>query len=102
MEVHRAFGLRVGAGRAMGLGVYLPSCNADYNLAVFKVGSGWSAGVTRVERSLCLLLVKAPGAGSRRTVNLHVTRYADSRTVPVDFSFESVDGPGESLGCVRV
>jgi hypothetical protein len=23
-------------------------------------------------------------------------------TVPVDFTFESVDGPGESLGCVRV
>jgi hypothetical protein len=102
VEVHRAFDLRVGAGRAMGLGVFLPSVHAEYNLAVFKFGTGWSAGVIRVESALCLLLVKAPGAGARCIVNLHVTRRADSRTVPVDFTFESVDGPGQSLGCVRV
>ena len=102
VEVHRALDVKVTAGRSAALAIFLPPHHAPYNLALATTGRGWTTEVIRGNHQLSFLFVKAPGVGERALVNLLVTRRADSRMVPVDFSFESVDGPSEGLGCIRV
>jgi hypothetical protein len=49
------------------------------------------------------MTVNAPSElGSRTKACVVVTRLRDSKAVPVEFEFETVDGWGESVGCVRV
>jgi hypothetical protein len=102
VEVHRALNLKVAASRKVALGVFLPEEANGFDIATSCDAPQWSADVVRVAREICLLVVSAPGAGTRATVDLLVTRRADGRAVPVEFSFESINGPGECLGCVTV
>jgi hypothetical protein len=49
------------------------------------------------------ITVKTPDrVGDEADVIVQVKRLSDSRIVPVEFEFETVDGWGQSLGCVRV
>ena len=102
VEVHRALNLKVAASRKVALGVFLPEEANGFDIATSCDAPQWTAEVVRVAGQICLLVVSAPGAGTRATVDLLVTRRSDGRVVPVEFSFESINGPGERLGCVTV
>jgi hypothetical protein len=102
VEVHRALGLRVRAGRPVALMVDLPHDRADYRVEVRSPSPGWTAEVARLDAAFHFLVVTPPAiAGARAGVTVEATRLKDSRTVPVEFTFETVEGPGESLGCIR-
>ena len=105
VELHRALGLKVGAGRRAAVGLYLPAAgDPEYKTEiVYNNGAGWKAEVVHAHERLATLVVQAPGRpGTRAKVALLVTRIADGYVVPVDFSFESVEGLSESLGCIAV
>jgi hypothetical protein len=102
VEVHRALGLKIAAGRPVALGVFLPRAEAGFDIAVKRNPPSWTAEVIRIASSTALLVVEAPAARQPGAVSLLVTRRSDRRSVPVDFSFESVDGPSEQLGCLTV
>jgi len=50
-----------------------------------------------------LLTLRTPAATNRSTkVTVNVTRLRDNLTVPVEFEFRTVDGWGNTVGCVKV
>lgn len=89
VEVHRALGLKVGARQTAAIGVDLPEETTGFQIAA-SCPVPWRAVVERLAGRVCLLGVTAPAAGSCATVVIHVTRRSDRRTVPIEFSFESV------------
>jgi hypothetical protein len=64
----------------------------------------WHAEVVHAPRGAYgVLLVRTPAEpGKRARVTVDVTRTLDGKVVPVEFEFETVDGPGETVGCVDV
>jgi hypothetical protein len=104
VELHRALDLKVGAGRAAAIGLFLPpDGDADYKMAIVRNGLGWTAEVVQVRERMHMLVVGAPQrVGVRAKIALLVTRVADDYIVPVDFSFESIEGLSESLGCIAI
>jgi hypothetical protein len=110
VEVHRALGLKITARRPAGISVYLPPQD-DYQIEVIHNGRGWTAEVVRCGAtfpdrfkmpSISTLIVEAPYPNMQAKVALLVKRLSDGRIVPVDFSFESIEGPSERLGCIKV
>jgi hypothetical protein len=66
------------------------------------MGAGWMAEVSRPRGwPFALLVVGNPTAGRLGSVKLWVTRLDANHRVPVEFTFRSVEGPSEQLGCVR-
>ncbi len=100
VEVHRALGLRVAAGRLAVIGVYVPSRDAGFRADLKCMGAGWTAELVRSCPGVALVVVGTAVAGRRSVVHLNVTRLSDLREVLVEFAFQSVDGPSEHLGCV--
>ena len=101
VEAHRALDLKVAAGRRAWMWVFLPSDEAGFDFVITGMGAGWTAEIASLLSSPALV-VGAPAAGNRTAITLIVTRRSDGRAVPVEFSFESVEGPGEHLGCIPV
>jgi len=101
VEVHRALHLRVRATTAAAVGVYVPRDLEGFEMRVECLGAGWAAEVRFLHETMALLRVRAPVAGRRAAVNLIVTRRSDGRSVPVEFAFESIEGPTEGIGCER-
>ena len=101
VEAHRALDLKIAAGRRAWMWVFLPSDEAGFDFVITGMGAGWTAEIASLLSSPALV-VGAPAAGNRTAITLIVTRRSDGRAVPVDFSFESVEGPGEHLGCIPV
>ncbi|HKQ56294.1 MAG TPA: hypothetical protein VJY35_00365 [Candidatus Eisenbacteria bacterium] len=100
VEVHRALDLKVEAGRRLLFMFVLPSPGA-YRCEPVGSNPEWGAEVMRWMGPL--LMVTAPAAvGRRASVEVRVTREADGRMVPVVFSFETIAGKSDRLGCVSV
>lgn len=100
VEVHRALDLRVRAGGTAAVVAFVPYDLEGFEVRVECLGAGWTAEARFVQEGIALLLVRAPVAGRRAVVNLVVTRRSDGRAVPVEFAFESIEGPTEGMGCV--
>jgi hypothetical protein len=103
VEAHRAFGLEVPAGQVISLG-FAVEPGATYRIDVaasdpdWRVQSEWLTGLF-----FAIVIVTPPDAvGARSEVEASVTRTSDGRKVPVTFSFVTVAGQGQSLGCVKV
>jgi hypothetical protein len=102
VEVHRALGLKVRAGRPVALMVDLPQDRADYRVEVRISSPGWTAEVAGLAGAFHFLVVSPPAlAGVQAGVTVEATRIRDSRTVPVEFAFETVEGPEGSPGFNR-
>lgn len=102
VEVHRALGLRVRAGRPVAFMVDLPQSRTDYRVEVRTTDPAWTAQVAALTGGFHFLVVRPPDlAGVKAGVMVEATRLKDSRTVPVEFTFETVEGPGGTLGCIR-
>jgi hypothetical protein len=102
VEVHRALNLKIGWGRAVGIGVFLPTQQADYEIAIHGSDWNWPARLFRLDGTVCVLIVRSKRPQARKDISIHVTRRADGLMVPVEFSFESSIGRSDLLGCVRV
>lgn len=102
VERHCAFDLRVPAGCKVAA-MMIVMALADECSAVFESTNPQWQGQALLQGPLGLMTVNAPSElGSRTNACVVVTRLRDSKAVPVEFEFETVDGWGESVGCVRV
>jgi hypothetical protein len=103
VEAHLAFGLEVPAGLAISLGFAVePGATYRFDAAAsdpdWHVQSEWLPGL-----HFSLVIVTPPYAvGARSDVEVRVTRTSDGRVVPVAFSFVTVAGKGQSLGCIKL
>jgi len=103
VEVHRALDLRVAAGKPIALMIDLPWGRTDYQVQVRTTHPSWTAQVAALNGSFHFLVVRPPAVPGMRTgVTVEAKRLRDNRIVPVDFTFETVDGAGGSLGCIQV
>ena len=101
VERHCAFNLRVPCGSKV-VAMFMIQDALDLTFDVFASDDEWTGEVTN-DWSFALLLVDAPNeAGKRAHVTVDVKRNSDGKIVPVEFDFETVEGWGETLGCVRV
>jgi hypothetical protein len=75
---------------------------SGFDIDLVYNGAGWAAEVEPLHEWMWILVVRAPDPGTRSTVALLVERRTDGYIVPVEFSFEAVEGPGDTLGCVTV
>ena len=101
VERHCAFNLRVPAGSVIASMFAIKDAD-ECTFEVFSREEGWSGEILSGAPH-ALLAVKTPDMpGMRSNVNVYVTRTSDGKIVPVEFEFETVDGWGEALGCVRV
>ncbi|HLF94245.1 MAG TPA: hypothetical protein VJB14_12350, partial [Planctomycetota bacterium] len=102
VEVHRALGLQVRAGKPVAIMVDLPLDRAGYRVDVRTSDPAWTAELATLTEAYHFLIVRPPDLpGAAAGVTVEATRLKDSRKVPVEFTFETVEGPGESLGCIR-
>jgi hypothetical protein len=114
VEVHRALDLRVTAGRPVAFMVDLPGDSVGYRVDVRTSDLSWTAQVASLKPSAAqtmgplinsfhFLIVRPPSvAGVRGSATVEATRLRDNKIVPVEFAFETVEGPGGSLGCIRI
>jgi hypothetical protein len=102
VERHCAFDLKVPMGAAI-----IATFNVRADGCTFRTRcshEAWHAEVVRMRlRGFAHLLVRTPDdRGKRAHVTVDVTRTLDGKVVPVEFEFETVDGRGETVGCVDV
>lgn len=92
VEVHRALGLRVRAGSPVAVMVDLPPHRSGgYEVRARAADPGWTADLGSLTDAFHFLLVKPPDVrGAVGKVTVEATRLTDRRTVPVDFTFETV------------
>ncbi len=103
VERHCAFGLKVRAGRPLAAMLVLPDVREGFEVETRCSDPDWTADVASFGTGMASHLVRQPAeAGARAGVTVLVTRTSDGREVPVEFAFETVGGPGETLGCIRV
>jgi hypothetical protein len=103
VELHRALGLKVPAGKSTALGFYAPSDGTQYAYAFANSNRWFSVDVYNLSRRRGLLSLVAPRVvGLRTKVEVAVTRRVDRRRVLVEFEFESVATEGDYLGCLAV
>jgi hypothetical protein len=99
VEVHRALNLRVRAGRLAAIAVFAPECEAGFCADLTCMGAGWNAELVRSGHGVAIIVVGTSVADRRAVVHLNVTRLSDMHQVLVELGFQSVEGPGEVLGC---
>jgi hypothetical protein len=103
VEVHRALGLRVTAGRPISVMVALPCDRSSFDLHLRLPDAGWKAEIVCAFMPMSLVVVQPPPlAGLRGAVTIEVTRRSDAFMVPVELTLETVDGRGDTLGCIQV
>lgn len=100
VERHCAFNLKVPAGNQVAALFMLPE---ESSLEARCSNSGWKARTEMALGHAGLLVVDAPALiGNRSDVAIQAVRRRDGATVPIEFHFETVEGWGEAVGCVRV
>ena len=94
--------------------VDLPGDSVGYRVDVRTSDLSWTAQVASLKPSAAqtmgplinsfhFLIVRPPSvAGVRGSATVEATRLRDNKIVPVEFAFETVEGPGGSLGCIRI
>lgn len=107
VELHRALGLRLGAGRSYQIWIFLPEGVArdDFRVSTRCWGREWCVGTRTDARWGPMGIVRIEAAarvGSRGSATVLVTRRSDEKVVPVELSFVAVKGHGEQLGCVTL
>jgi len=103
VEVHQALGLRVKAGAAVAVMVDLPCDRGSYDVAVRVPDADWSAQVASVFNPMSLVLIQPPSIpGLSASVTVEVTRRSDGFMVPVELTLETVEGKGDTLGCIDI
>ena len=99
-ERHRAFNLKVPAG-AMVMGMFMVRDVHACDWEVRCSNEGWTAEIA--DNVLGNLAVQTPcWVGEKATIEVIAIRLSDRKSVHVEFEFETVEGWGESAGCVAV
>jgi hypothetical protein len=100
IERHVAFGLKVAKGSVI---MALFCVDAEqFDAKAVSSSDNWEPELA-LSRSSAYLFVKTPDkAGETSNIRAEVTRLPDKATVFVEFEFETVEGWGESVGCVAV
>jgi hypothetical protein len=63
----------------------------------------WQPKTARLSGRIQYLAVQTPNEVARiSNISVLCVRNGDGKTVPIEFQFETVDGWGESVGCVKV
>jgi len=103
VEAHRALGLEIPAGQATAL-EFAVEPGTTYRIDVAASDPGWRVQSEWLTGLFFAIVVVTPSdvVGARAEVDARVTRTSDGRMVPVTFSFVTVAGQGQSLGCVKV
>ena len=102
VERHHAFDLRVPAGSRIGAAFMIKEA-PEWTIEVNSSDPEWGYDHKNLHSTCCVLAIDAPReVGRHAAVIVNVTRTNDGRVVPVEFEFETVDGWGEALGCVKV
>jgi hypothetical protein len=100
VERHCAFNLKVPAGNQVAAMFMLME---DCTLETKCSSPDWAARAEKVIGHSALLVVDTPSTkGKTSEVRVDAVRIRDGVTVPVEFEFETVEGWGEAVGCVRV
>lgn len=101
VEVHRALDLRVRAGTPVAIMVVVPDDREAFDIDIRVSDAGWRANHSEGFVPMSFVVIQPPpGAGLRGSVTIDVTRRSDGRMVPVELTFETVDGSGDALGCI--
>lgn len=101
VERHAAFGLKVPAGCTL-FAMFILYGGGPFEVSLDRDQRTWT-GTVKSAGTAALLNLKCPeGVAEHCHVRIHVTREADGAYVPVEFDFETVDGWGETVGCVKV
>jgi hypothetical protein len=100
IELHRALGLKVRAGRKAQFMLIVDSCE-EYSIETRSSDPQWKTECRPSIGFGALYVVPPAQPGARATVEVLVTRVADGKTVPVVFDLETVDGEGQTLGCIQ-
>ena len=100
VERHCAFNLKVpAANQVAAMFLLKDECELETSCS----SPGWSAKVECVFGHGALLVVDTPiSKGKKSEVRVDAIRRRDGAVVPVEFEFETVEGWGEAVGCVRV
>jgi hypothetical protein len=117
IERHCAFNLRVPVATTIAAAFFVKEAS-PCEITTATSSSDWSAKVIGNPQAppfnplgsrrsnwhrIRLVSVTTPGqVGNKATVTVDVRRQRDARVVSVEFEFETVQGWGESLGCVQV
>jgi len=122
VERHRAFDLRVPANSYVNAGFFVME-SSPFELTAECSSPDWETQINApnfaatLPKSLLrsrfrtfqkfkgfrLLTLRTPAATDRSAkVTVNVTRLRDTLTVPVEFEFHTVDGWGNTVGCVKV
>jgi len=101
VEVHRAMDLKVEAGQTVHF-VFLLDPREEYTITARVSDPAWAVDVRPAQApGMAEMLVTTPGEiGARGGAEVLVARTSDGKTVPVEFGFQTVEGEGETLGCV--
>ena len=100
VERHCAFNLKVPAGNQVAAMFMLLD---ESNLETICSNPEWTARTEIVIGHSGLLVIDTPTTKeSRSDVTVHAVRRRDGAVVPIEFQFETVEGWGEAVGCVRV
>ena len=101
VERHCAFGLKVPAGSRLAA-MFQIIDGLDCTFETVSSSERWTAEIL-CPGPTALLAVQTPDeAGEQAQITVEVKRVRDRHVVPVEFEFETVDGWGESVGCVQV
>lgn len=100
VERHCAFNLKVPAGNQVAAMFMLLE---ESSIEARCSNAGWTARTEMVFGHAGLLVVDTPVLiGNTSDVSVYAVRQRDGATVPIEFQFETVEGWGEAVGCVRI
>ena len=101
VELHQALDLKLPAGEEARI-LFIIADATEVEVKTTTSNPDWSAA-TETWASVGKLLVTPPSRpGSQASIEVLVTRKTDGKTVKVEFGFETVDGEGDTLGCVTI
>lgn len=102
VERHCAFGLGLQPEEKAGFR-FLVEGPCDYAIEANPSDPRWKAEAAMFLDFFGVARIDAPAeAGLKATVDVLVTWRSDERTVRVEFHVETVEGPGDTLGCIRI
>lgn len=101
VERHCAFNLKVPAGSRI-VSAFMIRDKMDCRVEFSGLADGWIGQLMRPAPYAVISILTPEGISERAHVTVNVIDNSDGRVVPVEFDFETVDGWGETIGCVKV
>jgi len=100
VERHRVIDIKVPAGSQL---ASLFVLGEESILETICPNPTWKARAEVLTGNTALLIVDTPSeSGETAEIQVNAIRRSDRATVPIEFQFETVEGWGEAVGCVRV